>query len=42
VPRDTYKAMLEEAARVSAVWVPDTDGDRIMAEIEGLRPRGTH
>jgi leucyl/phenylalanyl-tRNA--protein transferase len=42
VPRDTYKAMLEEAARVSAVWVPDTDGDRVMAEIEGLRPRGTN
>jgi leucyl/phenylalanyl-tRNA--protein transferase len=40
VPRDTYKTLLEEAARVSAVWVPDTGGDRVMAEIEGLRPRG--
>jgi hypothetical protein len=40
VPRDTYKTLLEDAARVSATWVADSETDSIMAEIESLRPRG--
>jgi leucyl/phenylalanyl-tRNA--protein transferase len=41
VPRDTYKTLLEEAARIPATWVADTETDRILAEIENLRPRGS-
>jgi leucyl/phenylalanyl-tRNA--protein transferase len=40
VPRDMYKQMLEQAARVAARWVPDEEAEIIAAEIEGLRPRG--
>ncbi len=40
VPRDAYKQLLEQAARLAARWVPDEEGEAIMAEIEGLRGRG--
>jgi len=40
IPRDTYKTLLEQAARIPAVWVAETDEPRILAEIESLRPRG--
>jgi leucyl/phenylalanyl-tRNA--protein transferase len=41
VPRDTYKTLLEEAARQPATWIADTETGRISAEIEALRPRET-
>jgi leucyl/phenylalanyl-tRNA--protein transferase len=40
IPRDTYKTLLEKAARIPAVWLAETDEPRILAEIESLRPRG--
>lgn len=38
VPRDAYKVMLEQAARIQATWLPDTETPRIEAEIANLRP----
>jgi leucyl/phenylalanyl-tRNA--protein transferase len=37
VPRETYKVMLEKAARVQAVWTPDMEASLVAQEIETLR-----
>ena len=37
VPREAYKVMLEEAARVNATWLTDVEPSSVAAEIEALR-----
>jgi leucyl/phenylalanyl-tRNA--protein transferase len=37
VPRETYKVMLEQAARVPAIWTADMDAGQVANEIEQLR-----
>jgi leucyl/phenylalanyl-tRNA--protein transferase len=39
IPRETYKIMLERAARIPATWIPDADNARIANEINALRQR---
>jgi len=37
VPREAYKVMLEQAARVDATWLTDAEPSLVAAEIEALR-----